>query len=176
MIKALMEIRPQLLADLFTNLLRHGFYPAEWKIAKCVPIPKPAKTDHSSPKNLRPISLLSCLGKTFDKILAVRIAEAAEITGAVSNREFRCRRNRSAVDALMIPLTEGQELLKHNSTYHRMVNRPTIVTNDIEGAFNIVLHPRLTDILRHYGFPDNLVNTITESNRGRMIYLEFDGE
>lgn len=80
MIRSLMEKRPQLLADLFTNLLRHGTYPAEWKIAKCVPTPKPRKTDLSSPKTLLPISLLSCLRKTFDKILAARIAEAAEIT------------------------------------------------------------------------------------------------
>lgn len=53
------------IVDLFTNLLRHGAYPPEWKIDKCLPIPKPGKSDLGSPKSLRPILLLSCVVKYF---------------------------------------------------------------------------------------------------------------
>lgn len=175
MIRCLTETHPQVLADLFTNLLRQAAFPDNWKITKCVPIPKPGKTDLRSPKSLRPISLLSCLGKLFEKILAKRIAEAAEITGALSSREFGCRKSRSAIDALMVTLTTAQELLRHNSTYMRKVERPSIMTNDIEGAFHCVLHPTLIGILRHNGFPRSLVETIANFNTNQRIYLEFDG-
>lgn len=59
-----------MLAEVFTNLLRHRAFLVAWKIAKYIPIPKPRKTDMSVPKNLRSISLLSYLGKVFEKYLA----------------------------------------------------------------------------------------------------------
>lgn len=171
-----MEKRPLLLADRFTNLLKQGTCPTEGKITKCVPIPKLGKTDLSSPTSLHSISRLSCSGKTFEKVLAARIAEAVEIKEAVFNREFGCCRNRSAIDVLMDSLTEGQEHLSHNNTYYQKVNRPTIMTNNIKGAFNCVLHTRLIEVLRRYGCASTLVDTIAESNRNRMIYLQFEGE
>lgn len=98
------------------------------------------------------------------------------ITGAVSHREFGCRKNRSAIDTLMITMTTAQELLRHNSTYMRKVDRPTIMTNDIEGDFNCVRHETLIEILQHYGFPASLVQTVAAFNTNRRIYLEFDGQ
>lgn len=109
MIEKISTNNPNTLSQLFTNLLRHGGFPAAWQIAKCVPIPKPGKTDLSQPKSLRPISLLSCLGKIFETILAYQIAEAAEICGALTSREFGCRKHLSAIDALMTTITTTQE-------------------------------------------------------------------
>ena len=50
--------------------IRIGYFPKAWKHAKTIMVPKPGK-DLSSAKNFRPISLLSCLGKLFERLLAV---------------------------------------------------------------------------------------------------------
>lgn len=168
-IKALATVHKQMLPNLFSNLLKIGAFPDTWKVAKCIPIPKPGKSDLSYPKSHRPILLLSCLGKTFEKILAARVTEAAEITGILTHREFGPRLRHLAIDALMVTVTPAQDMLTHNNTQHVKVNRPTIMTNDVEGAFNCVLHQKLTDILEHFGIPSSLVRTITDFNTGRKM-------
>lgn len=76
----------------------------------------------------------------------------------------------------MVILTTAQDPLRHNNTYMRKVHRPSIISNDIEGAFNCLLHPTLMNILRHYGFPRSPVETIADFNTNRRIFLEFDEE
>lgn len=70
MIPESMAARPEPLTSMFNALLTYPSFPTVWKHAKCVTIPKPGRTDISNPKNLHPISLLSCLGKVFEIILA----------------------------------------------------------------------------------------------------------
>lgn len=40
------------------------------------------------------------------------------------------------INVQMATLTPAHEWLWHKSTYHVKVNRPTIMTNTIEGGFN----------------------------------------
>ena len=54
--------------------IRLGYFPKAWKHAKTTMVPKPGK-DLSSAKNYRPISLLSCIGKLFERLLAGRISK-----------------------------------------------------------------------------------------------------
>ena len=62
----------QLLLDVYNICLNTATFPALWKLAMIIPIPKhhgPLK----SPAQYRPISLLSTIGKIMDRILAVRL-------------------------------------------------------------------------------------------------------
>ena len=52
---------------LFTRSLNEGIFPDSWKIAQVTPIFK--KGDKSLPSNYRPVSLLSCCGKLFERII-----------------------------------------------------------------------------------------------------------
>jgi hypothetical protein len=55
-----------------THLINHCFrlshFPAPWKEANVIALPKPGK-DPKFPQNLRPISLLSTTGKVFEKAI-----------------------------------------------------------------------------------------------------------
>lgn len=53
------------------------------------------------PKNMRTISLLSCLNKTTDKILTQRVTWAAKLTRAISPDYFGSRAGLSEIDTLM---------------------------------------------------------------------------
>ena len=55
------------LCKLFNLSLKTNTYPALWKIAHVMPVFK--KGDKFQPCNYRPISLISCIGKSFERIL-----------------------------------------------------------------------------------------------------------
>lgn len=48
--------------------------------------------------------------------------------------------------------------------------------NDMDGAFNCVVHTQLIIILKYYNFPTPLVNILESLNTGRMVKLAFDGK
>jgi hypothetical protein len=53
---------------LFNHCIRLSYFPASWKEAKAITLPKPGK-DPKFPQNLRPIRLLSTMGKLFEKVI-----------------------------------------------------------------------------------------------------------
>lgn len=127
------------------------------------------------------MSLLSLLGKTFKRILNQRIAWAGKLTGAISLDYFRSRAGHSAIDTLMTTLTPAQEwLLQPAKTNHgskgRSPTRPSILTHNIEGAFNSVIHERLIQIMTHYKLPRKLAKAINDFNTNRAMCMSFDSE
>jgi hypothetical protein len=62
---------------LFNHCLPHGHFPAPWKEAKVVALPKPDK-DTKFPPNLSPISLLSTPGKLFERTILRTIQKHTE--------------------------------------------------------------------------------------------------
>ena len=59
-------------ALLFSGCLRTASFPSAWKTSVIVPLVKDAHKERSM-SNVRPISLQSCLGKLFNKLLAHRL-------------------------------------------------------------------------------------------------------
>jgi hypothetical protein len=59
---------PKLIVTILSRSLTPNYFPAYWKEAKIITLPKPGK-DHTSPLNYRPISLLNSLGKLLRKSL-----------------------------------------------------------------------------------------------------------
>ena len=57
--------------------LELGYYPKIFQQAEILMMPKPGKRDLTTPRSWRPISLLSCLGKGLERLLARRLAWTA---------------------------------------------------------------------------------------------------
>jgi hypothetical protein len=94
---------PYALLDLFTALFQYKCFPQEWKHANCIIIQKQGRAKQGDPKGYRPISLLSCMGKIFEKIAAKRIATAGVQCGAIANNQIGGQAQNSAIDAGEIP-------------------------------------------------------------------------
>jgi hypothetical protein len=58
--------------------IRLGEHPKTWKIAKGVTIPKAGKDDYSKAKSHRVISLLNCLDKVVEKVVARMLTDHCE--------------------------------------------------------------------------------------------------
>ena len=73
-----------LLLALFNKIWLDGTFPAHWREAHIVPIPKQGK-DHTDPKNYRPISLTNCLCKLFERIVTSRLMWYLESKKLIAN-------------------------------------------------------------------------------------------
>jgi len=60
------------IASIFNQCLKSSYFPQKWKEAQIVLFPKPGSNE-IFPQNHRPISLLSSLGKIFEKVIYNRL-------------------------------------------------------------------------------------------------------
>ena len=66
---------PTILTALFIAVLLPGHIPAPFRHGLIIPIPKGHNKDLSKPTNYRGITLLSVLGKVFEKVLLHRLSD-----------------------------------------------------------------------------------------------------
>lgn len=98
-IKRLRIVAIHLLAILFSMCVKMAYFPITWKIAKTIPIPNPGK-DRKEITSYRPIALLSCLGKLFERIIHSRMSAEMEVLNCIPDFQFGFRRGHSTVHAL----------------------------------------------------------------------------
>ena len=76
-----------------------GVYPDKLKIAKVIPIHKKgSKTDVS---NYRPISILSCINKIYEKLICKRLYKFLSKKKCLYDYQFGVRENHSTLQALI---------------------------------------------------------------------------
>ena len=62
------------LCKLINRCLSENVFPAKWKVAKVIMVPKPGK-DPVKATSYRPISLISCLAKTYERYVCEHLVE-----------------------------------------------------------------------------------------------------
>ena len=99
LLKHLPESSHQAVLDPMNGMWEAGDMPSIWKLANVIPIPKPGN-DHSEPSNERPIALTSCVCKTMERIINVRLW-FLESNGILSNIQCGFRQGRGTKDHLV---------------------------------------------------------------------------
>ncbi|CAH2092397.1 unnamed protein product [Euphydryas editha] len=139
-----------LLTKIFNGCLILGYYPSSWKIAKMIPIKKPAKSD-SCPKSYRPISLLPSLGKLFESVILMRLRKFTD--HLLISEQFGFRRNHSTTQQL----ARVSEQITHGLNQKKCTG---MVLLDIEKAFDTVWHEGLLHKLLINNVPTGLVKLV----------------
>ena len=85
---------------LFNKILDMEFFPAIWAIGKVVPVFK--KGDKRDANNYRGITIMSCLGKLFTKIMNDRLNRFVEEKDILSDVQYGFRKGRGTTDCLFI--------------------------------------------------------------------------
>ena len=76
--------------------IKHSYFPNSFKCAKVVPILKKGK-ENKLACSYRPISLLSCLGKIWEKVLVKRINEFTEENNVINKEQYGFRKEHSTI-------------------------------------------------------------------------------
>ncbi|OAQ93892.1 reverse transcriptase [Purpureocillium lilacinum] len=129
-------------------------------------IEKPGKRDLSKPRAWRPISLLSCLGKGLERLIARRLAWASIHYGVLQPQQIGALPKRSAVDLVAALIHDIEVALARGMV-------ATLVTMDVQGAFDTVMRNRLILRLRQQGWPLNLVKWAASFMQARLAAVRF---
>ncbi|XP_018375583.1 PREDICTED: uncharacterized protein LOC108769220 [Trachymyrmex cornetzi] len=126
MLTSLPDNYQEFLLDLFNRILKEGIVPNSWKTSLVIFIPK------SNNEGLRPISLLSCVTKIFEKIIYFRLQWLVESQALLPQEQMGFRHNRSCSDSL-VTLT--------NNIQASFLDGEAVVAAflNIKGAFDNVL-------------------------------------
>ena len=89
-----------LLLDILNYIWQSGNFPDCWREATVIPLPKPGK-DHSDPNNYRPISLTSCVCKTFERMINDRLVWFLECNNILTDIQCGFRKRKSTLDHLV---------------------------------------------------------------------------
>ncbi|GBN76895.1 putative RNA-directed DNA polymerase from transposon X-element [Araneus ventricosus] len=85
------------LLRLFNRICNEHIYPSQWREALVIPILKPGK-DATDPMNYRPIALTSCLSKTLERMINVRLVYELETQNLIPMHQSDFRKGRSTLD------------------------------------------------------------------------------
>lgn len=88
------------LLNLFNSVWNGGPFPANWRHATIIPVPKPGK-DKTDANNYRPIALTSCLCKTMERMVNRRLVFYLESNDIFTDIQSGFRKQRSTTDQLV---------------------------------------------------------------------------
>ena len=153
--------------DLFNKCLEHHHFPNAWKEATVVVLRKPGKDTYTSPKSYRPIGLLPVLGKILEKMIVHRLR--FHVVPRLSRNQYGFMPQRSTEDSLYT-------LMQYIKTKLDQKKIVTMVSLDIEGAFDSAWWPAIRVRLAEEGCPWNLRRLMDSYLRDRKVRVRYGGE
>lgn len=151
-VKKLPDIAYELLKNIFNACFKLGHFPSSFKCAKVIAIYKRGK-DPTLPSSYRPISLLSCVDKMFEKIILSRMNIFIEQNCLINAEQFGFRHQHSTVHQVK----RITNMIQRNKRQRLSTG---IVLMDIEKAFDSIWHNGLIHKIKTYGFPIYIVKII----------------
>ena len=158
------------LACLFNAALSIGYFPACWKVAQVVMVPKRPKP--SSVDDFRPISLLEVPGKLLEKVVNQRLQRRLENFNVYQNSQFGFRGRRGCREAIAL----GHEFIGQRLAEGLCVR---VVLRDVKSAFDKVWHTGLCVKLARLSLPPRtvaLVESFLTSRAARVVVGDHPGD
>ena len=153
-----------------TNVFNYSFetatYPSQLKIAKVLALYK--KNSSFLPENYRPISLLSCLDKIFEKLIHKRLMEFINKYKILILEQYGFLKNHSTMSALI-------DVIDNVRNYIDKGELALGIYLDLKKAFDTVNHSILLAKLEHYGFRGHVNQLIRSYLSNRKQYTIVDG-
>ena len=154
------------LTHIINQSLCTGIFPHRLKIAKVIPLFK--KNDPHIFDNYRPISLLSSISKTFEKVDFNQVYEYFTNNELFYNSQYGFRKLHSTEYASL-------ELVDRISQYLDNGKLTVTVYLDLSKAFDTINHEILLKKLEYYGFTDTPLKWFRSYLHNRQQYVFFNG-
>ena len=158
MIVNLSRLNLDRLRNLVNALIQKGKVPASWKFGILVPIPKPGK-DSSKIESCGPISLLSCLGKLADRVIANRFIFHTEAQGILSGSQSGFRQHRGTDDVgveMVCDIHKARAISWEQKRNGGGTSDTIVIPIDFEKAFDKLDQAKLIKLCRMKGIPAHI--------------------
>lgn len=157
-----------LLCTIINNCLNISYFPDKWKIGKILPLAKPRKP----PINIdsyRPICLLSCLGKIFERIILQWHRSEIDKINMMPSFQFGFRPQHSTTHALLV--------LSEDINKGLIQNKPTTAALlDLEKAFdNVWIYGLIWKLRFKFNIDERLCVLIFSYLRNRVYSVIVNG-
>lgn len=154
-----------LIKDIINNSINKNMIPTAWKVAKIIPVLKPGKNKNNS-ESYRPISLLSNIAKTMERVILERIKE--HLPSKQHQHGYKAKH--STTTALM----EITSAIAMGFNKKQPPERSVMVALDMASAFDIVDHQTLIEKLLRTPVDNKLKKYISNYIKGRSAFTLFN--
>ena len=150
-IKSLPKSWINYLRMIFNKILQTGKYPYKWASSVIQPIYKSG--NRNLPSNYRGISLITCIGKLFTRIINERLKKWAENSNILCKEQFGFQKGKRTTDALFILTTLIQKQISNKKQLY-------CCFVDFNKAFDSVSHDLLWAKLTEQGVNPQLIKLL----------------
>jgi len=150
---------------MYNGCLRDGIFPKRWKRAKIIPVVKPGREDSYDVSKYRPISVLNVGGKVLEKVKINRINHRVYTNDYINKNQYGFTPQLTTIDAVIAV----KEFVEDGFNSGEVA---TLVSLDVEGAFNSAWWPKILKRLKESGCPRNLHNLIRSYFSRRHVALQ----
>ena len=154
---------------IYSALIEHEYHPQCWREDTEIILKKIEKSDYSKSKIYRMITLLNCLSKVSEKIIATRLSYLAEITDLLNSDQLEERRQKSAINAALSLTYDIQEANNKDNTLFCLLL-------DVKEVFDHVSLNQLLQIMQQLNLPLSVKKWMQHFLTQRSISLAFDDE
>jgi ribonuclease HI len=152
---------------LYSRCLALNYFPQSWKLAEVAMLPKVGKKDKTSVRSWRPIALLSCISKGLERVIARRIAWTALTNGILSPQHGGALPKRSAMDLVACFTHDVESAMAAGLEV-------TMITMDVQGAFDALLVKRLLKRMTTQGWPLPLLQLVNSFLTDRKVRVRLE--
>jgi hypothetical protein len=147
---------------LLNHIQQTNNLPPSWHDSIICPLPKTG--DLSDPNNYRGISLMSCVGKLYTRVLGMKISDFMESNKLLCPEQIGFRQERRCIEHILV-LREALRRRAHvgKTTYGIFI--------DFRKAYDTVPREYLFEKMRQYNIPEDLINNVRhyyEISHGRV--------
>jgi ribonuclease HI len=150
------------LVVMFRASLELGYVPKSWCETNVVFIPKPGKDSYTETNAFRPISLMSFVLKTLEKLVDLHIKTEIDIDNYLHPYQYAYRAGKSTTTAIHKVVSLMEKSL-HEKEY------AMLVVLDIDAAFNATIFQVIRNALTRAGAEAWLINWIMAMLADRVI-------
>lgn len=164
-LKHISKVIAPVLRHLVSASFEQGIFPDLLKCAKVIPLHKSGS--HSDVGNYRPISLLSCFSKIYEKVMHKKLTTFLEQNKILFKSQYGFRALHSCEHALL-------EAQNHLNTALDKKQIAALLLIDFSKAFDMVDHNILLNKLEHYGIRGNFLSWFRSYLIGRKQYVNVN--
>ena len=137
---------------MYSDLIENNYHSKIWREGTRIILKKSEKLNYSISKTYRIITLLNCLDKVAEKIIAMQLSYTAEINDKLLNfDQMKGRKQRSVIDAVLNLVHDAQIMKSRENTL-------ICLLLDVKEVFDYVALKQLVKILIKLKILINLIN------------------